>query len=70
MNFIEEFKFWVDVIERLSIPANGDRLTKQEQNAIAQTCRSLAQTANYAANLDLDDCSFLLGLSNNKNSSS
>ena len=53
MTLIQEFKFWVDVIEQTAIPVDGERLTPGEQGALSQTCsrtcRVLAQTANYAA---------------------
>ena len=49
MTAIQELKFWVDVIEKAAIPANGERLTRDEQAALSQTYRGLAQTALYAA---------------------
>ena len=49
MTAIQELKFWVDVIEQAAIPANGERLTQDEQGALSQTYRALAQTALYAA---------------------
>ena len=49
MTAIQEVKFWVDVIEQAAIPANGKRLTSDEQAALSQTYRALAQTALYAA---------------------
>ncbi|MGF1883969.1 hypothetical protein [Vibrio splendidus] len=49
MTLIQELKFWVDVIEQTAIPVDGECLTPAEQVALLQTCRVLAQTANYAA---------------------
>ncbi|MEZ9805756.1 hypothetical protein AB4250_05795 [Vibrio cyclitrophicus] len=49
MTVIQELKFWVGVIEQAAIPANGERLTQDEQGALSQTYRVLAQTALYAA---------------------
>lgn len=49
MTVIQELKFWVGVIEQAAIPANGERLTQDEQAALSQTYRVLAQTALYAA---------------------
>ncbi|MFA0196905.1 hypothetical protein AB4454_19905, partial [Vibrio artabrorum] len=49
MTLIQELKFWTDVIELAAIPADGECLTPTEQEVLSQTCRVLAQTANYAA---------------------
>ncbi|MEZ8627818.1 hypothetical protein AB6D75_18700 [Vibrio splendidus] len=48
MTVIQELKFWVGVIEQAAIPANGERLTQDEQGALSQTYRVLAQTAQTA----------------------
>jgi hypothetical protein len=45
----EELKFWLEVVQRAAIPADGNRLTQEEKAALIQSCRVLAQTAQHIA---------------------
>ncbi|SHO56800.1 hypothetical protein VQ7734_02569 [Vibrio quintilis] len=45
----EELKFWFEVVLRSAVPADGKILTAEEKAALAQSCRVLAQTAQYVA---------------------
>ncbi|MBU2898964.1 hypothetical protein [Vibrio hepatarius] len=49
MNDLNELKRWVEIVQRSAIPSDGDQLTTNEKEALAQCCRILAQTAQLIA---------------------
>ena len=49
MEHIEELRLWLAVTERCAIPENGQSLSEAEKQALAQSCRVLAQNAKLMA---------------------
>ena len=49
MNDLNELKRWAEIVQRSAIPSDGDQLTTNEKEALAQCCRILAQTAQLIA---------------------
>ncbi|MFY2508742.1 hypothetical protein ACN3E9_10735 [Vibrio pectenicida] len=49
MNDLNELKRWVEIVQKSAVPSNGEQLTTNEKEALAQCCRILAQTAELIA---------------------
>jgi len=45
----EELNFWFEVVQRASIPEDGNILTSEEKAALVQSCLVLAQIAQRIA---------------------
>ncbi|CAM3609714.1 hypothetical protein VA7868_03559 [Vibrio aerogenes CECT 7868] len=46
---LEELTFWFEVVQRTSVPDNGNQLTSEEKAALVQSCQVLAQIAQLFA---------------------